>query len=49
MLLKKPVGAGENELALWRRLKPVNPQHFISVWRKIAPYDSFEWALAPLI
>ena len=49
MLMMKPVGAGNKELAMWRRLKPMNPQQFIAAWKKIAPEDNIDWALNPLI
>ena len=49
MLLEKPIGSGPKEMAMWKRLKPLQPQHFIRVWKTIAPDEPIDWAFKPLI
>lgn len=49
MLMQKPLGAGVKEMAMWKKLKPLTPQHFISAWRAVAPNDPIDWAFTPLI
>ena len=49
MLMAKPLGCGVKEMAMWKKLKPLVPQDFISTWKKLSPNDPIDWAFTPLI